>query len=227
MEYLFDTVNISDIRKYMDIYPITGITSNPSIIFQHGKIDFFTHFREIRDLIGLKRTMHIQVVSQDTDGILKDAETILEQIDDQVYIKIPVTEQGLKAIRILKQKKINVTGTAIYTKVQALTALESGADYVSLYYNRMENMDIDPCDVISTTAKMIQSYNYATKILGASFKNIGQVIKAFESGAHAVTVLPSVLHAALSLPDIQRAVDDFRSDWSSIYGNASISDLNH
>ncbi len=225
MEYLFDTVNISDIHKYMDIFPIAGITSNPSIIYQHGKIDFFKHFREIRNLIGFDRTMHIQVVSEDADHILKDAETILKQIDDQVYIKIPVTEQGLLAIRILKQQKIHVTGTAIYTKIQALTALESGADYVALYYNRMENMDIDPCDVINTTARMIQDYGYAAKILGASFKNIGQVNKALESGAQAVTVQPSLLHTAFSLPIIQKTVDDFRNDWSSLYGNVSISDL--
>lgn len=225
MEYLFDSANITEIRKYIEFYPITGVTTNPSIIYQYGKIDFFNHFCEIRKLISSDRTLHIQTVSQDTDGILADAEAILTKVDKKVFIKIPVTEQGLKAIRLLKRKNVNVTGTAIYTKVQALTALEAGADYLAMYYNRMENMDIDPCDVISTAALMIDKYGYSAKILGASFKNMGQVNKAFESGAQAVTVQPSMLHSALSMPDIQKAVDRFSDDWKSLYGEVPISEL--
>ena len=225
MEYLFDTANIAEIKKYSEFYPITGVTTNPSIIFQNGKIEFFNHFRELRNVISSDRTLHIQTVSQDADGILADAEAILEKIDNKVFIKIPVTEQGLKAIQLLKKKNVRVTGTAIYTKVQALTALEAGADYLAMYYNRMEAMDIDPCDVISTTALMIDKYGYNAKILGASFKNMGQVNKAFESGAQAVTIQPSMLHSALLLPDIQKAVDSFSSDWKSLYGEVTISEL--
>jgi TalC/MipB family fructose-6-phosphate aldolase len=165
------------------------------------------------------------MVSEDADGILAEAYSILEKIDHDVFIKIPITEQGLKAIQILKKDDAMVTATAIYTEAQALLATAAGADYLAVYYNRMENMDIDPCHVISATAKLIERNQLKTYLLGASFKNMGQVQKAFEAGANAVTVQPSLLYDALKMPAIQKAVDDFRADWAALYGNVSIAAL--
>ena len=156
MKYMFDTINIEDIKHYSEFYPITGITSNPSIIKLEGKINFFNHFKEIRKIIGMDKSLHIQVVSEDYDGIIAEAAAIIKNVDDKVFIKVPVTEQGLKAIRALKAKGIGVTATAIYTKVQGLLAMEAGADFIAPYYNRMENMDIDPKAVIITFADMIE-----------------------------------------------------------------------
>lgn len=225
MEYLFDTADLSEIRKYAQYYPITGVTSNPSIIKKCGKIDFFPHFRELREIIGFERTLHIQVTAQDAAGMLAEAERIHKEIDAEVYIKVPVTENGLEAIRLMKRKGFMVTATAIYSKTQALTALEAGSDYLAMYYNRMENLGIDPVDVIETTSMMIENYSYPSKILGASFKNMGQVNKAFEAGADAVTVPPTLLHEALNMPDILKAVDDFEADWQSLFGEKRIYDL--
>lgn len=226
MEYMFDTVNLEDIRHYSEFFPITGITSNPSIIKIEGKINFFNHFKEIRSIIGIDKSLHIQVVEKEYDGIMEDAYTILKNVDDKVFIKVPVTEQGLKAIRALKAKGFGVTGTAIYTKIQGLLALEAGADFIAPYYNRMENMDIDPRVVITTFAKMIKEYNYSTKILAASFKNIGQVNTAFECGAQTATIKPSLLHDALKMLAILGAVDDFTADFETVFGKgASIKNL--
>lgn len=226
MEFLFDTANIETIKKYSEVFPITGITSNPSIIKKEGKIDFFNHFKEIRKIIGKDRTLHIQVVAEDCEGIIKDAETILKNVDDLVCIKVPVTEEGLKAIRILKGKGVSVTATAIYTKVQGFLAIEAGADYIAPYFNRMENMDINPREVIKAFEDMINKYNYPTKILAASFKNMGQVNDAFAAGAQTVTVAPEILSDALKMPAIKKAVDDFTADWEKIFGKGvSITDL--
>lgn len=225
MEYMFDTANIELIKKYNEIFPITGVTSNPSIIKKEGKIDFFNHFREIREIIGMDKTLHMQVVAKDCEGMLRDAEAILKNVDEKVCIKIPVTEEGLKAIRILKSRGVSITATAIYTKVQGLLAMEAGADFIAPYFNRMENMDIDPREVIKTFAEMIDKYGYSTKILAASFKNIGQVNDAFACGAQTATLAPELLHDAFKMPAIQKAIDDFESDWKSIYGDISISDM--
>lgn len=226
MEFMFDTANIEDIKKYKDIFPITGITSNPSIIKKVGKIDFFNHFKEIRSILGFEKSIHIQAVARDFEGIVKDAKTVLEKVDDSVYIKIPVTEEGLKAMRQLKSEGVGITATAIYTKVQALLALEAGADYLAPYFNRMENMDIDPRATIKMIADMIEKYNYSTKILAASFKNVGQVMDAFSCGAQVATVAPQILHDAFKMPSIEKAVTDFTSDWESVFGKGfSISDL--
>ncbi|AGK95648.1 fructose-6-phosphate aldolase [Clostridium pasteurianum] len=226
MKFLFDTANIEDIRRYSEFFPIAGITSNPSIIKKEGKIDFFNHFKEIREIIGRDKDLHIQILAEDAEGILKETETILENVDDKVCIKVPVTEQGLKGIRTLKAKGISVTATAIYTKIQGLLAIEAGADFIAPYFNRMENMDINPREVISTFANMISEYNYSTKILAASFKNIGQVNDAFAAGAQMVTVSPDLLHTAFKMPSIQKAVDDFVADWKGVFGEkVSICDL--
>lgn len=225
MEYMFDTANIELIKKYNEIFPITGVTSNPSIIKKEGKIDFFNHFREIREIIGMDKTLHMQVVAKNCEGMLRDAEAILKNVDEKVCIKIPVTEEGLKAIRILKSRGVSITATAIYTKVQGLLAMEAGADFIAPYFNRMENMDIDPREVIKTFAEMIDKYGYSTKILAASFKNIGQVNDAFACGAQTATLAPELLHDAFKMPAIQKAIDDFESDWKSIYGDISIADM--
>lgn len=225
MEYMLDTANIELIKECNKIFPITGVTSNPSIIKKEGKIDFFNHFRKIREIIGMDKTLHIQVVSKDVDGILKEAKTILENVDNKVCIKIPVNKEGLKAIRILKAQGVSITATAIYTTAQGLLAMEAGADFIAPYFNRMENMNIDPRKTIKTFADMIEKYNYKTKILAASFKNMGQVNDAFVCGAQTATMAPDILLDSLDMVAIQKAVDDFEKDWKSVFGDISIANL--
>jgi TalC/MipB family fructose-6-phosphate aldolase len=225
MEYLLDTANLETIKKYNDYLPITGVTSNPSILKSEGKIDFFSHMKSIRDMIGMEKTLHIQVIAEDFEGILKDTAAILKNVDEKVYVKIPVTLEGIKAIKVLKAQNVNVTATAIYTQNQGFLAMEAGADFIAPYYNRMENLNINPEEIISSFAQMIQTYNYKTKILAASFKNIGQVNKAFMAGAQTATMSPSLIEAALLMPDITKAIEDFTADWVSVNGTIKIFDL--
>jgi len=225
MEYMLDTVNIEMIKKCIEIFNIKGVTSNPSIIKKEGKIDFFNHFRKIREIIGEDKTIHVQVIAQDCEGILKEAKAILENIDNKVFIKIPVNEEGLKAIKILKSQGVSITATAIYTTIQGLLAIEAGADFIAPYFNRMENMNINPHEVIKNCADIIEKYNYSTKILVASFKNIGQVNASFAAGAQSVTIAPEILIDALKMPAIYKAVDDFKNDWEAVFGKVSIADL--
>ena len=157
--------------------------------------------------------------------MVKEAHRILEEIDRQVYIKVPVSYEGIKAIKTLKKQDVNVTATAIYSKQQGFLAMEAGADYIAPYFNRMENMGIDPDDVIASFAEMIGLYGYHTQILGASFKNAGQVDRAFLAGAQTATMDPSILSAALTQAHILKAVDDFDADWKSVYGDVTISEL--
>jgi TalC/MipB family fructose-6-phosphate aldolase len=225
MEFLFDTINTTDIASYGERFPYTGVTSNPSIIKAEGKIDFFRHFREIRKLITMERSLHIQVISQDCSGILREADAILNNVDEKVLIKVPVTEEGLKAMQNLKKEGIGVTATGIYSTIQGFMAIGIGADYIAPYYNRMENQNIDPLDVISSFAQAIKSQGAQTKIVAASFKNIAQVNKALVAGAQAVTVQPSMLHEVLGMPAIQKAVDGFSEDWKAVFGDKKIWEL--
>ena len=218
MQFLLDTANLAEIRTYSTIVPLAGVTSNPSIVKKEGKIDFFQHMKEIGSIIGQERSLHVQVVAQDFAGIIKDAQAILDNIDKDVYIKIPVNEEGLKAIQALKKQGVNITATAIYTKFQAYLAIAAGADYIAPYFNRMENLNIDPKEAITAMAQEIERTNSSTKILAASFKNVAQVNAACECGAQAATMGVDIVKSALAMPSIQKAVDDFTSDWEAIYG---------
>lgn len=218
MEFLLDTIHLDAIRKYVKVIPLAGVTSNPSIVKKEGKIDLFKHLKEVRSIIGNQATLHVQAVAEDTEGIVKDAHTVLENIDRQVFIKVPVTEAGLAAIKILKRENVNVTATAIYTKFQGYLAIEAGADYIAPYFNRMENMNIDAKTVIAEFAKAIERNHSNTKILAASFKNVGQVNAAFEAGAQAATMSADILANAFGMPAIKQAVTDFTTDWESVFG---------
>ncbi len=225
MEFLLDTANLENIRKYNEYLPITGVTSNPSIVKKEGQISFFEHMKEIRSIIGREKTFHIQVTDTTVEGMLKDADAILNKVDDMVYIKVPVTMDGLKVLKTLKAQGVNTTGTAIYTVTQGLLALEAGADFIAPYFNRMENLSIDPVQVIGSFARMIRDYGYKAKILAASFKNIGQVNQAFMAGAQTATMDPSLIKGALKMPSIGQAVSDFNKDWKSVFGDKTIAQL--
>lgn len=225
MEFLFDTANIEQIKKYSGIYPITGITSNPSIIKKEGKIDFFHHFKKIREIIGVDRSLHIQVTAMDAETMLREADAILDKVDERVFIKVPTNEEGLKAMMTLKRRGIGITATAIYSKLQGYLAMEAGADFIAPYYNRMENLDIDSYDTIACFAKQIKDYDYKTKILAASFKNIAQVNAAFAAGAQTATLPVELLQEAMGMAAIGKAVEDFHSDWVKVFGEKNITEL--
>lgn len=225
MEFLFDSANLEAIQTYSACFPITGVTSNPSILKAEGKVDFFPHIRKIRQLIGMDKTLHVQVIAEDCEGILQEAHAILKNVDDQVYIKVPTTEQGLKAMRVLKAEGIGVTATAIYSKIQGFMAIACGADFIAPYYNRMENLDIDSCETIAAFRQMIDENDASTKILAASFKNMAQVTNALLAGAHTATVQPALLHDAFGMAAIKKAVDDFHADWVKTQGDVSITAL--
>ncbi|EFR43610.1 fructose-6-phosphate aldolase [Streptococcus pseudoporcinus] len=222
MEYMLDTLNLDEIKKWSRILPLAGVTSNPTIAKKEGAIDFFERIREVRAIIGDEASIHVQVVAQDYDGILKDAEEIRKHCGDSIYVKVPVTKEGLAAIKTLKAEGYHITATAIYTTFQGLLAIAAGADYLAPYYNRMENLNIDPAIVIGQLAEAIDRDFSESKILAASFKNVGQVNQAFAQGAQAITAGPDVFEAGFAMPSIQKAVDDFGKDWVDNYGKEMI-----
>ena len=221
MEFMLDTANIADIKKFEKINPLAGVTSNPSIVKNEGNIEFFSHMKQIRQIIGDDKSLHVQVVATDYEGMLKDAETILAKIDKNVFVKVPVSEEGIKIIKELKKRVVNVTATAIYTKFQAYLAIAAGADYIAPYFNRMENLNIDPREAIAEMAKEISRTNSQTKILAASFKNVGQVNAALENGAHSATMGVDIIKSAFAMPSIEKAVVDFTSDWEASFGEGT------
>ncbi|MGT2846968.1 fructose-6-phosphate aldolase [Streptococcus massiliensis] len=222
MEFMLDTLNIKEIKKWSKVLPLAGVTSNPTIAKKEGKIDFFNRIQEVRDVIGPNASIHIQVVAKDYEGILADAAKIREQAGADIYVKVPVTPAGLAAMKVLKKDGYRITATAIYTTFQGLLAIEAGADYLAPYYNRMENLNIQADEVIAQLAQAISREQFDSKILAASFKNVAQVNRALAQGAQAITAGPDIFATAFAMPSIEKAVDDFASDWASIHGRTTI-----
>ena len=226
MEFIVDTVNLEEIKDAVDHMPIVGVTSNPSIVKQTNPENFFEHMRKIREIIGMERSLHVQVISKNSDEMVAEAHRILKEIDDQVYIKVPVSYEGIKAIKALKAEGVKVTATAVYDLMQAYMALAAEADYIAPYVNRIGNLGADPMDLISNLSDRIAVDGYNTKIVAASFKGVQQVRDSFNFGAHAITAPVAVLKQIFANPNIEKAVDDFNKDWYAMYGeNVGICEL--
>lgn len=218
MEFIVDTVNLEEIKDAVEHMPIVGVTSNPSIVKQTNPENFFEHMRKIREIIGMERSLHVQVISKNSDEMVAEAHRILKEIDDQVYIKVPVSYEGIKAIKALKAEGVKVTATAVYDLMQAYMALAAEADYIAPYVNRIGNLGADPMDLISNLSDRIAVDGYNTKIVAASFKGVQQVRDSFNYGAHAITAPVAVLKQIFANPNIEKAVDDFNKDWYAMYG---------
>ncbi|UTY40614.1 fructose-6-phosphate aldolase [Allocoprobacillus halotolerans] len=221
MEFIIDTVNLDEIKEAVEYMPIVGVTSNPSIVKKTSPQNFFEHMREIREIIGKERSLHVQVISKDCDTIVKEAHRILEEIDDQVYIKVPVSYEGIKAIKILKAEGVNVTATAVYDLMQGYMALAARADYIAPYVNRIGNLGADPMELINELSNRIVMDGYDTKIVAASFKGVQQVRDAFNYGVQSITAPVEVLKQIFKNPNIEKAVDDFNADWYAMYGEGT------
>ena len=130
MMYILDTANVEKIKDCIEFFPIAGVTTNPTIISKE-KADFFKLIETIRDIIGSDRMLHIQVTSDEASGMVKEAEIIRKAVGDNLYIKIPISRQGLKATIELKKRGFNITETAIFTQQQAMMAASAVPDSTS------------------------------------------------------------------------------------------------
>lgn len=223
MEIILDTANLEDIRRYNDIYDITGITSNPTILAKE-KAEFFPPLLEIRSIIGEKQ-LHVQVTGSTCEEMLKEAEALTGRLGKDTYIKVPANEEGIKTMKVLKSRGNRVTATAIYMPQQAMLAASVGADYVAPYFNRMNNINVDSKKAIGDMAWLFEHNQIQTKIVAASFKNTQQVMDALMAGAQAVTVSPELYTQMVENPMIDSAIAGFAADWEATYGDKRIYEL--
>lgn len=224
MMYIIDSANIEKIRECVEYYPVAGVTTNPTIISRE-KSDFITLIKQIREIIGPDRMLHIQATALDAAGIIKEAVSLQGIVGGDFYIKIPINPEGLKATMALRKMGIKVTETAIFTQQQAMLAAIAGADFVAPYVNRLDNIVSDGVHVVEEIVNMFKIHDIKTKVLAASFKTVEQIHKIAMSGAHAVTISTDLFHTLTYHPLTQYAIDDFIADWESCYGKVGIMDL--
>ena len=221
MIYMLDTANLNAIRKAFNIYPITGVTTNPTIISKENR-DFIGLLKEIREIIGEDTMLHAQVIGKSAEDMIKEAKYLNETIGGNFYVKIPVTKEGIKAIRVLSKEGINITATAIFTAQQALMAAVSGAKFVAPYVNRIDNISGNGVEVVKDIIEELKLYNLDCKVLAASFKNVQQVQELSRNGVHSVTVNPDIMDKMLEHPLTDWSVDQFINDWEKVYGEGKL-----
>ncbi|MDQ0203950.1 fructose-6-phosphate aldolase [Pectinatus haikarae] len=220
MQLLIDDANIVEIKKLAAFMPIDGVTTNPSILAKNGKAPFSV-LREIRDFLGEKAMLHVQAVAADAEGIVEDAHRIQRELGENTYIKIPVVDEGLKAIKMLKKEGANITATAIYTQMQAFLAGKAGADYAAPYVNRIDNLGADGIRTAKAIHDIFKKNHLHTEVLAASFKNSQQVLALCEYGVGAATVGPSVLRGLLKNDSVAAAVKAFTDDFENLCGSGA------
>ena len=224
MEYILDTANIEDIKHCNEFYPLTGVTTNPSIIAKE-KRDFWAIIKDIRDIIGPDKILFAQTVQKTAEKIVEEAKLLNEKSGGNFGVKIPIDEEGLKATMELKKIGIKVLMTAIFTPAQALIAAKAGADYVAPYVNRLDNIIGDGTEVVAEIAEQFAIHGLPCKVLAASFKNAEQVHRCAVAGCQCVTVSADILKAVISHPMTDAAIAGFDKDWKGVYGDKTILDF--
>ena len=219
MEHLLDTANLEEIKYFNEKFPIVGVTTNPTII-ANEKGDYKKIINSILEIIGTEKMLHVQVLGRDAETIIKEAGLLKETFKGNLYIKIPVSDEGLKAMTVLKKKGFNITATGILTSQQIVFAAQAGADYMAPYVNRADNIGGDGVRVVSEAYEILsRNKDNKAKILGASYKNVKQVHDSILAGAEAVTVGSDVLKQMIYHPYTDWSIDKFESDWGKVYGN--------
>ena len=224
MLFMVDSADLNGIRKCAEFFPIAGVTTNPTIV-SSAKTDFKKLLLDIREIIGDDKMLHVQVTSSDAEDMVREAEMLRDFVGGEFYVKIPITEQGLKAIQMCKAEGIGVTTTAIFTQQQALMAARAGADFVAPYVNRMDNLLSDGVHVVEEIVQLFKHQHLDTKILAASFKTCEQVHKIAMSGAHSVTINPELFSSLIYHPMTMYSLDAFDCDWAEVYDNKKVLDI--
>lgn len=224
MRILLDTANLDDIRYFNTYYPIEGVTTNPTILAKEGG-DPVAQLKAIREIIGNDKELHIQVTETDFDKIIEEAKLIVDYFGINTFVKIPVTDVGLRVTKYLSDRGIGVTVTAVLTAAQAMLASNAGASYVAPYISRSENLCADGVGTVADIAKIFEVSGTDTQILAASFKTAKEVLDVAVEGCHTATIGSSIMRMLLSHTTTDTSIAGFERDWKDAFGNESLLSL--
>lgn len=220
MELIIDSADIKQIKELKELCTVAGVTTNPTILTKTGR----EATDVIQDLIALldeDQKLFIQVVKTDFEGIMEEAKAIHALRKKNMYVKIPVTHEGLKAIKECKKLGIGVLATAIYSAEQGFIAAMNGAEYLAPYVNRMCNYG-DGVQVTKDLLQMLKANNMPTKVVAASFKNTYQAHELIKTGIQALTVPCDVLFNMIDHPATTIAVGEFTMNWQKAYSRKTL-----
>jgi transaldolase len=212
MKIFLDTASIESIKKFADMGVVDGITTNPTLISKEKG-----HPEDImREIVRIvKGPVNLEVVATKTEEMIEEG-LRLKKFGDNVVVKVPMTMDGLKAVRKLSEDKIKSNVTLIFSSNQALLAAKAGASYVSPFIGRLDDAGQEGMAVIREIVQIFKNYDYQSEVLVASVRHPIHVIEAGRIGAHIVTLPPDILGKMLAHPLTDKGLSLFLSDWEKV-----------
>ncbi|HXQ91855.1 MAG TPA: fructose-6-phosphate aldolase [Nitrososphaerales archaeon] len=207
-----DTANLDQIKKYYDLGLVDGITTNPTLLSKENADPQEIMAEIVRFVRG---PVSLEVISTEYEGMMEEGRS-LSRYGKNVVVKIPMTANGLKAVKQLKSEGIRTNVTLIFSPNQALLAAKAGASYVSPFIGRLDDIGEIGMDVIRDTVEIFKNYSYEAEVLVASIRHPLHVIDAAKLGAHVVTLPPEVLGKMINHPLTDIGLARFLDDWKKL-----------
>ena len=216
MKFFVDTANVEDIKKANDMGVICGVTTNPSLIAKEGR-NFAEVIKEITDIVDGPISGEVKATTVDAEGMIKEGREIAA-IHPNMVVKIPMTVEGLKAVKVLHAEGIKTNVTLVFTSAQALLAARAGASYVSPFLGRLDDISMPGIDLIYDITENFQMHNIETEIIAASVRNPIHVIDCAKAGADIATVPYKVLEQMTKHPLTDQGIAKFQADYKAVFG---------
>ena len=220
MELYLDTSDVDAVKALARIFPLAGVTTNPSIVAA-GNQTLEVLLPQLQEAMGGQGRLFAQVMATTAEGMVSDARKLRAIIAD-IVVKVPVTAEGLAAIKLLKEEGIPTLGTAVYGAAQGLLAALAGAEYVAPYVNRVDAQGGDGIQTVADLQTLLKMHAPHAKVLAASFKTPRQALDCLLAGCESITLPLDVAQQMISSPAVDAAVAKFGHDWQSAFGRTSI-----
>jgi transaldolase len=209
MKFFIDTANIEEIKEANDMGMVDGVTTNPSLIAKEGR-DFKEIIAEICEIVD--GPISAEVISLEEAGMVSEARE-LAKIHENIVVKIPMTIDGLKAVRTLSSEGIKTNVTLVFSTLQALMAAKAGATYVSPFVGRLDDLAQDGLVLVDQIVTIYDNYDYETEVIVASVRNPLHVLDSALMGADIATIPFNVLAKLASHPMTDKGIKAFMADW--------------
>lgn len=211
MKYFIDTANMDEIKEIHEWGVLSGVTTNPSLVAKEKDISFHDRLVEICELV--EGPVSGEVIALDAEGMIAEGRE-LAKLHKHIIVKIPMTGEGMKAVKVLAAEGIKTNVTLVFNTVQALTAARAGATYVSPFIGRLDDIGLEGLQLIEDISVIFELHGIDTEIIAASIRNEGHVHGAALKGAHIATIPYKVLKKLTDHPLTDKGIEQFLNDWN-------------
>lgn len=215
MKLFLDTADLKEIEEAAGWGILAGVTTNPSLVSVHGRVDFKSHVQQICDIV--RGPVSAEVVSLDIEGMLKEARD-LGTWSPHVVVKVPMTWDGVRAAKILSGEGIKTNVTLVFSANQALLAALAGATYVSPFVGRLDDAGNEGMAVVSEIVEIYRKHGFSTQVLAASIRHPMHVVEAAKAGADVATMPFKVMKQMVNHPLTELGIQRFLADWKKVTG---------